>query len=164
MQPQTSQSDSPNLYWHLELYSGEIIKIKPNPENIKLIQEMIRKQEGAVTTPTRSIIIKDVRDFRLSDEVYVDENQKLLEGTAQAFDEPVYLKDGSVVARWMKKSVPKRRWDTHYRFITGYKFLGENDNYVSIAFRVPIHLINYSAVSELSGSELIQLDALLKSD
>lgn len=140
-------------YWHIELYSGELIKVKP--QNASEVQRKIATQEGSITTPTRSIVIKDIKDFRLSDEPYTD--QKLLEGAAQAFDEPQLDPTGQVISRWVKKSVPKRRWETHYRFSPGYKLLEENDSFVVICFILPIHQIDSHQVQELDSTDLAQL-------
>lgn len=141
------------LYWHIELYSGEIIKVKPSPEKIKYIQDMIAKQEGAVTTPTRSIIIKDIRDFRASDEIYTD--QKLLEGAAQAFKEPQETEYG-IKSRWVKRSVPQRKWETYFKYIPSYKLLNNDGSFIEMAFKLPIHLID-SRVQELTQDEEFRL-------
>jgi hypothetical protein len=163
--------EDPQFYWHLILKDdfgkdGEIIKVKPDPENVKRIQDMIAKNEGAITTPTRSIPINRVKEFRLSDERYSD--QKLLEGTAQAFGEPIYTetvveRNGEkytyhgVAAKWVKKSVPRRRWDTYYRFMSGHKKLEDNDSYVTMAFVLPVHSIDYAEVQDVTGEEYLKL-------
>lgn len=154
--------DNPDLYWHIELYSGEIIKVKPDPAKIQHIQNLIAKQEGAITTPTRSIIVKDIKDFRVSDEMYTD--QKLLEGAAQAFKEPVYTtieENGrtyeAVKARYVKKSVPRRKWESYYSKMSSYRLLSENDNYVMMAFVLPIHSIDHTKVQELTSEEELRL-------
>lgn len=142
-------------YWHIELYSGEIIKVKPDPQKITAIQTLIAKQEGAITTPTRSIVIKAIKDFRLSDEPYTD--QKLLEDVAQAFREPLYTED-AISSRWVKKSVPRRRWDTHYSKIPSYRLLEDNYGTVTIAFILPVHAINLSLVQYVNAAEEIRLE------
>lgn len=143
------------LYWHIELYSGEIIRVRPNVDNVREIQEMIAKQEGSITTPTRSIIVKDIRDFRLSDEMYTD--KKLLEDGKRAFGEPTFTKDGAMVCRVVKRSVPRRKWESHYSKIPSYSLLSENDSFVTIAFTVAIHEIDYSRVQNLTEDEERQL-------
>lgn len=141
-----------NNYWHIELYSGEIIKVKPDANNVSMIQNKIAKQAGAITTPTRSIVIKDIKDFRLSDEPVID--QKLLEDVSQAFNEPVYTPEGAVAAKWVKKSIPKRRWHSFFEYIPAYRLLREDDMFAVVAFRVPTHLIDHQRVQELSPDEL----------
>ncbi len=139
------------FYWQLELYGGEIIKVKPDKQKIKYIQDLIAKQEGAITTPTRSIVIKDIKDFRLSDEVYTD--QKLIEGSSQAFGEPIWTPEGAIAARMVKKSVPRRKWDNYFKYIPSYRRLSDNDNFVTVAFKLPVHLIDHTQVEELSQDE-----------
>lgn len=141
------------FYWHIELYGGEIIKIKP--ENAQVIQELVAKQQGAITTPTRSIVVKDIKDFRLSDEPYSD--QKLIEGVAQAFNEPRINKDGSIQSRWVKKSVPKRMWEKHYKYHEAYRALQEADSFIMIAFLQPVHQIDHARVQELSPIEELKV-------
>jgi hypothetical protein len=144
-----------SFYWHIELYSGEIIKVRPDHQKIRLIQEKISKQEGSITTPTRSIIIKDIKDFRLSDEPH--NQQKLLEGAAQAFKEPMFNDDGSIQARLVKKSVPIRRWNTHYQKIPSYRLLEDDGSFVKMAFVLPVHQIDHQIVQELTPDEEFRL-------
>lgn len=143
-------------YWHIELYSGEIIKVRPKVPTIKLIQDAIAKQEGAITTQTRSIVVKDIKDFRLSDELYT--TQKLLEGAAQAFQSPLRTGDDSIKARWVKKQVPRRRWDTHYRHIPSYHLLEEGESYTTIGYKLPVHQINYKTVQDCDVMEIAVLE------
>lgn len=149
-----------DYYWEIELYSGETIQVKP--ENAKAVQTKIASQSGAITTPTRSIIVKDIKDFRITDKIYTD--KKLLEDANRAFKEPQYsiIKENgreyeAVKARWVKKSVPTRRWDTYFRLHAGYKKLSERDGYVTMAFVVPLHNIDYDEVQNLTPDEERQL-------
>lgn len=139
-----------NNYWHLELWDKEIIKVKPDPSNIELIQSLLAKGEGMITTPTRSINVKDVKGFQVSDEVYT--NQKMIEGVAQAFNEPIFTKNG-IKSKWVKKTVPRRRWEAYYRHIPSYKFHAETDNSVTMIFRLPVHLINQDRVQIVNSQE-----------
>lgn len=151
------------LYWHIELYSGEIIKVKPEAAKIEYIQGIIAKQEGAITTPTRSIIVKDIKDFRLSDEVYSD--QKQIVGANQTFNDPIYVKEiingveyESIVAQWVKRSIPRRQWDKTYRLSPGYRLLYDNDNYITMAFLIPVHQMNLLTMQELEPVEELRLN------
>lgn len=139
-------------YWHIELYSGEIIKVKPDDEKIKYIQSLIAKQEGAITTPTRSIVVKDIKDFRLSDEVVLD--QKLLEDYHQAFNIAQLNEDGEVIARWVKKVVPTRKWYSYYRQHSAYHILEEGSDHVLIYFKLPVHQVDHQLVQDLNSEEL----------
>lgn len=139
-----------NNYWHIELYSGEIIKVKPNADNIKFIQEKLAKQEGAITTATRSIVVKDIKDFRLSEEPFIE--QKLLEDAAHAFNEPIITERG-IKSEWVRKTVPRRRWEAHYAHIPSYKFHSESDNSVTMVFKLPVHLIDRDRVQIVNSQE-----------
>lgn len=141
-------------YWEIELWDKEIIKVKPDAEKIKYIQELLAKGEGMLTTPTRSISVKNIKDFHVSDEVYTD--QKLLEGASQAFNEPIETPEG-IESRMVKKSVPRRRYDTHFRHISAYRVLEEGDNSVVLAFKLPTHQIDHTRVQELSPTEEFRL-------
>lgn len=148
------------FYWHIELYSGEIIKVKPDVA--PSVQNMIKKQAGSITTPTRSIIIKDIKDFRLSDEIYT--TQKLLaDESAAAFNEPVYTKENGIKACWVKKSVPRRKWDNHYRFIPAYNMLSESEAFIVVAFKLPVHQVDPHRVQKLGRFEASQLEQRLMS-
>lgn len=138
-------------YWHIELYSGELIKVSPNPEKIKRIQKLIASQTGAITTPDRSIVVKDIKDFRKSDIVYV--SQKLLESGAAVFGEALFNEQGEIRGRYVKKSVPLRRWDSHYRHISAYRLLAQSENSATMAFMLPAHQINHHIVQELTPEE-----------
>lgn len=145
------------FYWQIELYGGELIDVKPDPAKITHIQKMIADQSGAITTPTRSIVIKDIKDFRLSDKPYNDQKQ-LEEGAAQAFKEPIYNEDGEVEAKWVKKGITSRRYHSFFKYNPSYKLLSEDDKWVILAFRLPTHLIDYSVVQELSQGEFLRVN------
>lgn len=142
-------------YWHLELWDKEIIKIAPKGDNVINIQNELKKPQGTIVMPDRVINIKNIKEFRLSDEHYTD--QKLLEETSLVFNDPQLNKDGSVKSRYVKKGVPRRKWDTFYRYNSAYKMLGEDGNYVMIAFIVPVHQIDHSKVQELTPNDLMSL-------
>lgn len=139
------------FYYHLIKWDGEVIKVKP--ENAEFIRASLKRGSGFIVTPVRSIAVKDVKDFRESSERYTD--QKLLEGSAQAFNEPV-IEGDAVMCKWVKKAITKREWEKYYH-PTGYRLLGEQDNYVLIAMRLPIHQIDYQRVLDCSPEEILKL-------
>lgn len=141
-------------YWHIELYSGEIIRVKP--DMVKFVQNKINQGDGSIPTPTRSIIVKDIRDFRMSDELYTD--QKFIEGAATAFNEPQLNEEGAVLCRWVKKSVPRRQWDNYYKNIPSYKLLASDDSYVTIGFKLPLHQLDYQKVVACEPLEVAALE------
>lgn len=136
-------------YWKLLMWDGEEVKVKP--ENVEFIQAKLDQGEGFIKTPNRSIAVKNIKDFIESDEIYTD--QKLLESSAQAFGEAIYNDDGSIIFRWVKKSVPKRQYYKYYAPTPGYRRLSEEENYVTVMWKQPVHLIDLQNMSELTPED-----------
>lgn len=146
-------------YWTMVLWDGEQIKVKP--QNAEAIQAKIESGEGAISTNTRTILIKNIKDFRESDEVYTD--QKLLEGAMQAFNEPIMFtrkneafgyEEQVIECKWVAKSVTQREWANYYSANPVYRKIKEDDR-VEVAFRVPTHQINSQKVRVLEPSEVL---------
>lgn len=142
-------------YWQIELWSKEKIDVKP--ENVQYVQKALQKGDGFIITATRSINIKDIKDFSESDKPYRD--QKLIEDSAIAFREPLY-EGNSVKGRYMKIHISKRAWDREKSHIPGYRLLENQDNYVSAAILVPIHQINRDTMFDLTPDEELRLARL----
>ena len=139
-------------YWHLILWDGEIIKIKP--DNVANVQHKIDNKLD-VKMMTRTVIYKNIKDFVESAETYTD--HKLLEAEAfSAFGEPKITKDG-IATRWVKKNVPRREWTKYYSVSPGYRMLEDNDNYITIAFLLPLHEIDTKRVEMVTGMQLAKL-------
>lgn len=146
-------------YWHIELWDGTIIKVRPIESTIKAIQAQMSKGDGSIVTETQTIVVKNIKDFRLSDEFYQD--QKLLEDSRQAFgikSQQKLTPDGDMIATWVKKGVPHRKYESFYRHNYAYRFIGEDSVLVYIGFRVPVHLIDYDKVQDMTDDELIKLN------
>lgn len=141
-------------YWVIETWDKELIEVKPDPETINAIKKAIASQQGSISTATRSIVVKNIKDFRLSDKPFIE--RKLIEDVNRIFGEPEITANG-VKARWMKRSVPKRRWDMYYSAIPGYVALQENEGFVSMAVVVPVHQIDHERVQELTPGELLRV-------
>jgi hypothetical protein len=146
-------------YWHLVLWDGETIKVKP--QNAEAIQGKIESAEGAISTNTRTILIKNIKDFRESDEVYTD--QKLLEGAAQALNQPITFTrevkefgytEEVTECKWVSKTITQREWQSYYSASPAYRKIKEDDR-VTIAFRVLTHPINPQTVHELTPEEIL---------
>lgn len=148
------------FYWHLMLWDGEIVKIKPaNAENVQ--HKIDNKLD--VKMLTRTIIYKNIKDFVQSGELYIDQkllssSDQLQDEAARAFGEPIYTASGGVKARWVKKTVPRREWTKYYGAIPSYKLLNDNDNYVDIAFVLATCDIDPNKVTVVTGAELAILD------
>jgi hypothetical protein len=136
-------------YWELVTYENERISVKP--ENVQLVQAKLATAEGFITTPTRSIAVKSIKDFVESDKPYTD--QKVIEDGARAFGTPMLNPDGSVIVRWVKKSVTRREFGKYYSAHQAYRKISESDNHVMITWKQPVHLIDSQLVSELTQDE-----------
>lgn len=142
-------------YWLLERWDGETIKVKP--ENAPQVQSLITKGEGFIRTKTRTINVKDIKSFDESDIPYSD--QKLLEDASRAFNSVLISKidnEELIQAKWVKKTIPNKRWEAYYVRQPSYKFLYENESGVTMAFVIPTHAINPNRVTEMTTQELLQ--------
>ena len=146
-------NDFPLHYWLIEKWDGEKIKIKP--ENAGHVQNTLASGTGFIRTKNRTINVKDVKSFDESEIPYSD--QKLLEQAAQAFKKPITRTvDGEefVLARWVKKIVPQKSWEKVYRTNPSYRLLEESDSGYTLAFVIPVHLIDTTRMTELTKEEL----------
>lgn len=138
----------PDTYWHLILFDGEKVPVKP--DNVAYVQKKLASKEP-ITTPTRTIMASNVRDFLPTD---IPVQKRLaIEGAAHAFNEPEYNPDGSVVSKAVKKAVPRRKYETYYAHNPAYKMLAENETGVVIGFMLPVHLVDYEVVSDCFPDE-----------
>lgn len=141
-------------WWEIEKWDGEIIPVKP--QNANTVKAHLAKGEGFINTATRSLAVKDIKDFRETSRPYSD--QKLLESGVQAFGLPQLNEDGSIKAKWVKKTVNRREYSKVYSG-PGYRVLSEADNYIWIAFRLPIHAIDYDKVYDCNMMEISRLES-----
>lgn len=146
-------------YWHLELWDGEIIKVKPDFSDY--IQGLMTKGAGSIRLKGRSVPIKNIKDFRESEDK-VPQNTNLLEGAEkvdpegahQALKIPMTNKDGEVKCKWVKKHVTKRAYETTYGGNhSPYRKLSEDENGIVVAFILPVHLI-HEDLTELTEAEV----------
>lgn len=85
-------------------------------------------------------------------------NQKLLDEVAQAFNEPQYNQDGTIIVRWVRKEVTQDQWNRHFSPIGAYKYLGEGSGMTTIAFRLPVHSIDTTKVQYCTEAEVTALE------
>lgn len=139
-------------YWFLILKDGEQIRVKP--DNVERVKTSMA-DGSVIDTPTRMIPINEIRSFFESDVVYTGD-QKLLEDVARAFNTPMST-DNGIQVEWVKKKVPTRKWNSHYSSIPAYRHLAEDSSYVTMAFRLPTHQIDYALVEACTVDELKKL-------
>ncbi len=144
-----------DFYWVIETWEGEKTKVRPDAQNIAMIQKKMNSGEGVIITPTQTISVKSIKSFSISDEPFTD--QKLVEGAAVAFNEPQLTEDGSVLCAWVKKAIPKRRFESYHRYSPAYKVVEEGENFVIVGWRQPIHQIDRAQTQEMSQAEIVRM-------
>ena len=143
-------------YWKLLFWDGEWMKVKP--QSVPTIKRSMQAGSDFIHTAGRSIAVKNIKDFQETDEPYVDPAALLgagdvTEEAARAFNEPM-LEGEAVVARAVKKVVPRRMWDKHYSNIPAYKMLAEDNGQVVVGMWLPVHAIDYSRVQDCSPEDM----------
>jgi hypothetical protein len=148
-------------YWELVLKDGTRYEIPPSAV------ETVRDRMGArepVNLKSAVIPYSEIGAFRKTNKAV--STQPLLEEAAQAFRQPITteiemngkLYDG-VEARWVKKEVTSREWSRFYA-PSGYRQLDESGGMVTVAFRLPTHLIDQRLLMYCTAQEVAQLDNL----
>lgn len=108
-----------------------------------------------IHTSAGSIPAREIRGFEMSAQPYSD--QRLLESAAQAFREPEFNPDGSMVVEWVKKVIPQPVYQKRYDGIPAYRVLSNVGGLVTMAFRLPIHQIDITKVEYCSVEETTML-------
>lgn len=145
-------------YWKLTLHDGSEIDIPPS--GVDVVNRKIANRE-VINTRAMTIPYSLVKSFKQTDKRYV--SQDLLEGAAQAFNDPVYNDEGDMMARWVKRTVPMDRWNSYYSKHTAYKKLREEMGMITVAFVLPVHTINPQQVDYCTTDEINTLEKYLKS-
>lgn len=106
---------------------------------------------------TGSIPANQIVGFEKTSKMF--STQRLLDEVAQAFNEPQYnADDGSMIVRWVKKEVTQDQWNRHFSPIGAYKYLGEGSGMTTIAFRLPVHIIDTTKVEYCTEEEIKRLE------
>lgn len=139
------------FYWELILKDGTRYEIPP--AGVAVVDRRM-KDRDAVKLNTATVPYSEIKYFRQTNKPY---GQDLLDAAAQAFDEPVENRDGSMVIQWVKKPVTQREYATYYSSIPAYHKVGTENSMVMVAFRLPIHQIDTSLVQPCSPDEISRL-------
>lgn len=142
----------PEFYWELIQHDGTVIEIPP--AGVDVVKRRMANGEP-INTKTAIIPANQIKTFRQMGKQF--NPQPLLEAAAQAFDEPVVNDDGSVASKWVKKPVTQREYAKHFSNIPAYRKLADENNVVVVAFRLPVHQINYQTLEECTEQEVQQL-------
>ena len=140
--------------WELILWDKSTIQVRPS--NVEVIKQKIASGDGHIITKTRTINVKDIKEFRVTDKIHRDQLQidsGLEEGAAKAFKEPLYNSEGDVRARYVKKYVPRNSYDSFYSKAPSYFRVSDESDGVWVGFTLPIHLIT-DQVTEMTPSEI----------
>lgn len=140
-------------YW--ELLTKEGVSIYIPPESVAKVNKHMADGTPIVTR-SMTVPVDQVKAFRVTNKLY--SSQPLLDAAAQAFKEPVYNDDGSIVCRWVKKSVTSREYATHFSKIPSYHKLSDNGAHVWVAMLSPVHDIDLNRVEYCTEEENVRLD------
>lgn len=140
-----------DYYWELVLRDDTTVEI--TPQAVPIVQKRMSNKD-AINLKTRSIPYSEIKEFRQTDKPY---GQPLIEAAAQAFKEPIFNEDGSMVVNWVKKSVNQKSYAKQYAGIPAYRKLSEDGGRVMVAFRVAVQDIDISKVSPCTEQEIEQL-------
>ena len=145
-------------YWQITLWDKEEIPVRP--DNVGLIKDKLERGEGHIITANRTIAVKDIKSFEETTTPYGAKaiaSGSIVDGAAQAFNEPIINSSGDVARRAVKKYVQRRRWDSHYSNIPAYKILSEDEGRVLMGFWIPVDQINLHVVDPCTPSEVARL-------
>lgn len=141
-----------NYYWRLELRDGRIIDIPP-----RYVETVKRKMDSRqpIHTSDGSIPFAQVVSFNRSSKEFTD--RTLMEGVAQAFNEPLVTDDNSVKAKWAKKRMTRSEYEKQAKGTT-YRRIGEEENFIIVAFVIPTHRFDKSYMMECTDDEIRLLE------
>lgn len=138
-------------YWEIVLFDDTRVQIPP-----KVVDVVKRRMNSGepINTNNEVIPVNQIKAFRITDKPFV--TQPLLDGIAQAFDEPQLTEDG-IISRWVKKAVPRNKYEKYYAPHT-YRKIGEDNGMVVVAFRLPVHEINPQLQQYCTQEEIAKLE------
>lgn len=143
-----------NNLWEMVLWDRSTIQVRP--QNVEAIKQKIATGDGHIITKTRTINVKDIKEFRVTDKVHREVlaiDSGLEEGAARAFKEPLHNSEGDVRAKYVKKYVPRNSYESFYSKSPSYFKVTDESDGVWVGFVLPVHLID-DQVSEMSPAEI----------
>lgn len=141
-----------DFYWEIIEHDGTVTDIPP--DSVEVVRRRWKNNEP-INLATTSIPANQIKKFQLTGRPYGQ--QPLLEAAAQAFKDPMYNPDGTVIVQWVKKHVPQREYTKHYGAIPSYRRLDEDRGMIVVAFRLPVHLIDTAKLDYCTPDEVQQL-------
>lgn len=144
-----------DYYWNLVLRDGRTVVIPP--KSVSLVKQRMDSRQPIHTT-NGSIPFAQIESFDRSSRRLTD--VKLVEGVAQAFNEPLVTEDGEVKARWVKKEVSRTEYDKRMSKSTFYHFLGEEGGMVTVGFLLPVHRFDKYTMQYCDSNEEQRLEKM----
>lgn len=139
-------------YWELIQFDDTRIEIPPS--GVEVVKRRMANGEP-INTRTSVIPVNQIKHFRQTDKLFSE--QPLIDAVARAFNDPQLTEDDSIKARWVKKQVTGQSYAKHYSNIPAYRRLGTEGPMVTIAFKLPVHLIDVNTTTYCDESEIAQL-------
>lgn len=134
-------------YWALTLKDKTSIDIPP--AMVPVVKRKITNRES-INMRTRAVLYAEIESFVKTSKVYTE--QALVEAASQAFREPLINEDGSIQAKWVKRSVTA----SDAARMPHYKRLPDEDGMIVVAYRLPTHQIGVEC-TPLTESEIAQV-------
>lgn len=140
-----------DYYWEIIQFDGTRTEIPP--EAVPVVKR--RWENGQpIHTTNESIPANQIKTFRKTAKPYGQ--QPLLEAVAAAFDDPVITEDGSIKARWVKKTVSQAEWKK-LGGTGAYRKLADDGGLIVVGFMLPVHQIDLQIVDYCTEQEIQQL-------
>lgn len=139
------------FYWELITKDDSVYEIPP--QAVDVVKKRMNNHDP-INLSSATIPFSEIKAFRASEKPFT--TTPLLEAASQAFNEPMLNDDGSIVGKWVKKTVPNRLYTKHHAHVPSYKFLNNDGGMTEIAFFLPVHEINHT-LTECTESEVRQL-------
>lgn len=132
-------SSMKDVYWELVTKDGET-RIEIPPASVDIVKKRWNAGEPIHTKNYGSIAANTIKYFRPTTKVYGQ--LPLLEAASQAFGEPIYNDDGSIISRWVTSEVTNMEYAKLYSHVPAYRKLRSDGGLVTVAFLKPVHAID----------------------
>lgn len=143
------------FFWELGTQDDSTYQIPP--EAVDKVKAWMATKD-AVLLKSAVIPYAQIKYFRPTSRAY--SSVPLIEAAAQAFKEPIVRGDSAVDAKWVKKAVTQREYNTYYSKIPSYYKLAEDSVGIWVCFLLATHDINPGLLQECTPDEAATLNQL----
>lgn len=143
-------------YYHRLVYGsyGDLHTVKIPPDSVPLITRKIANKQPINLSNNAVVLPGQVKEFEPSDIPFGEEN--LLEEASRAFNEPLHTSSG-LASKWVKKTVTMGKFEKFYSISPGYHPLAEINGMMTVAFKLPVHVINQQITPYCTDNEVLTL-------